>query len=97
MVLLLILAACGGAEEQRQGPTGGFRGGPGGGQPVIPAVEVVQAQRGALPLEERLTGRVSARNQTFMSITVILSMKEIRWYRFATRNTLNVMSKQLPD
>lgn len=75
MALLLILAACGGAEEQRQGPTGGFGGGPGGpgggfrggsggGQPVIPAVEVVQAQRGALPLEERLTGRVSARNQT---------------------------------
>lgn len=75
MALLLILAACGGAEEQRQGstsgvgggpggPSGGFRGGPGVGQSVIPAVEVVQAQRGALPLEERLTGRVSARNQT---------------------------------
>jgi len=45
---------------------GGFSrgGGPGGGQAVIPAVEVVAAQLGGLPLEERLTGQVTARNQT---------------------------------
>ncbi|WP_083264352.1 efflux RND transporter periplasmic adaptor subunit [Pseudohongiella acticola] len=61
------LAACSQepAEPGRGGNTGG-PGGPGGGQRqmTIPAVEAVQAQRGALPLEERLTGRVSARNQT---------------------------------
>lgn len=58
---------------QRGGP-GGFGGGFGGGsfggggfaggQAVIPAVEVVAAQLGGLPLEERLTGQVTARNQT---------------------------------
>src|SRR5690625_4703407 len=39
--------------------------GSGGGPPerVIPAVEIVQAQYGALPLEERLNGVVTARNQ----------------------------------
>lgn len=49
------------------GGPGGFRGGPGGpggGTPIIPAVEVVAAQFGGLPLEERLTGEVTARNQT---------------------------------
>ncbi len=46
------------------GGPGGFRGGPGGGSPIIPAVEVVAAQFGGLPLEERLTGEVTARNQT---------------------------------
>lgn len=30
----------------------------------MPSVEVVRSQRGSLPLEERLTGRVVARNQT---------------------------------
>ncbi|MDO8909876.1 MAG: efflux RND transporter periplasmic adaptor subunit [Pseudohongiella sp.] len=56
------------------GPQGGMRGGPGGfgggfggqgGMPpgLIPAVEVVAAQYGGLPLEERLTGQVTARNQ----------------------------------
>src|SRR5690606_5697386 len=29
-----------------------------------PAVEIVQAKRGSLPLEQRLTGSVKARNQT---------------------------------
>jgi RND family efflux transporter MFP subunit len=42
----------------------GGGGGFGGGQAVIPAVEVVAAQLGGLPLEERLTGQVTARNQT---------------------------------
>ncbi|MEC8859538.1 MAG: efflux RND transporter periplasmic adaptor subunit [Pseudomonadota bacterium] len=62
---LSLLVACGSEQEQaadnRPGRPGGF--GPGGAQ-VIPAVEVVVARRGALPLEERLTGRVSARSQT---------------------------------
>lgn len=47
---------------------GGFGGGLGGSGAMpaglIPAVEVVAAQRGGLPLEERLTGQVKARNQT---------------------------------
>src|SRR5690606_5282155 len=64
----LLLTACGGEDGAQQpsamgGAPGGFGGSP-MGQPIIPAVEVVQARRGALPLEERLTGRVSARNQT---------------------------------
>ncbi len=48
------------------GPPGGFPGGGGGrgGEAQIPSVEVVQTEIGALPLEERLTGRVIARNQT---------------------------------
>ncbi|HBN15966.1 MAG TPA: hypothetical protein DD407_13085, partial [Pseudohongiella sp.] len=53
---LSLLVACGSEQEQaadnRPGRPGGF--GPGGAQ-VIPAVEVVEARRGALPLEERLT------------------------------------------
>jgi len=73
----LLLAACGGdSSDSGQGgqqggfgpggPPGGFGGGRrgGGGEPQIPSVEVVRAEYGALPLEERLTGRVIARNQT---------------------------------
>lgn len=64
--ILALMVACG--PNEGSGPdTQSGRGGPGGsggGEITIPAVEVVQAQRGALPLEERLTGRVSARNQT---------------------------------
>jgi len=76
MAAALTIAACG-TDEQPAGNQGGAAGqgfgGPGGGfggrggaprAGVIPAVEVVEARRGALPLEERLTGRVSARNQT---------------------------------
>lgn len=54
--LAVLVSACGGSEA-------------GGGQidqegsGVIPAVEVIQARQGALPLEERLTGIVHASNQ----------------------------------
>lgn len=62
----------GGPPSGQGGRPGGFGGGPGGfgrgpgGLPdgVIPAVEVVAAQFGGLPLEERMTGQVTARNQT---------------------------------
>jgi HlyD family secretion protein len=65
-------AAPAGAQGGMRGGPGGFGGGPGGfgggrgGMPagLIPAVEVVAAQFGGLPLEERLTGQVKARNQT---------------------------------
>lgn len=58
----ILLGAC----SSENAPEG--RGGPGmngpGGKATTPAVEVVVSQRGSLPLEERLTGRVIARNQT---------------------------------
>lgn len=52
----VFIAACGGAES---GPDG--RNGPDSGS--IPAVEVIQARQGSLPLEERMTGIVRAANQ----------------------------------
>ncbi|MDF1623476.1 efflux RND transporter periplasmic adaptor subunit [Pseudohongiella nitratireducens] len=71
--MVIVLAACGGSEPetgnagaQGQRP-GGFPGGfgPGGQQEMpVPAVEVVEARIGSLPLEERLTGRVIAENQS---------------------------------
>ncbi|MGM0633694.1 MAG: efflux RND transporter periplasmic adaptor subunit [Pseudomonadota bacterium] len=65
-LVVLFLAGCNGesASQNRQGGGPGGPGGPGGGGGNRPAVEVVQARTGALPLEERLTGQVIARNQT---------------------------------
>lgn len=63
----LVLVACSGDSEPGRssgGPPGGFGGGGRGGEPQTPSVEIIQAEIGALPLEERLTGRVIARNQT---------------------------------
>lgn len=53
--------------------------GSGGGPPerVIPAVEIVQAQYGALPLEERLNGVVTARNQVDIYSDVSAPIEEI--------------------
>jgi len=53
----LILSACGG-QDSAQNAFQGFNGS------QTPAVEAVLAQLGTLPLEERVTGRVIARNQT---------------------------------
>ena len=61
---LLFLVACSSNEQAANGPRGGpggRSGGPGGGS--VPSVEVVQAQLGSLPLEERLVGIVKADNQ----------------------------------
>src|SRR5690554_3675346 len=55
----LLLAACDSGGEAQQSSSG-F----GGQGTVIPAVEVVRATLGSRPLEERVTGRVIARNQT---------------------------------
>lgn len=57
-VTLFALTGCGDGSTDQAG------GGP-GGRPAaaIPAVEVVQAQLGSLPLEERLVGVVKAENQ----------------------------------
>lgn len=70
--MAVLLAACGGSEPETgnagaQGSRpGGFPGGFGPGRAEempVPAVEVVEARVGSLPLEERLTGRVIAENQ----------------------------------
>lgn len=53
--LLIIIAGCGNDDNRRGGNFGGNN---------APTVEIVQAQLGSLPLEERLTGVVRARNQT---------------------------------
>ncbi|MEX1197634.1 MAG: efflux RND transporter periplasmic adaptor subunit [Pseudohongiellaceae bacterium] len=60
--LALVLAGCGNDSATQE--RGGGPGGPGGGGMNRPAVEVLQARTGALPLEERLTGQIIARNQT---------------------------------
>lgn len=61
ILAMLALSACDGQSPSRSGPPGG---GPGSRAGTTPAVEVLQARTGALPLEERLTGQVIARNQT---------------------------------
>lgn len=63
-VAALALSGCGNEAEAPRGPAaqGGFR--PGGSSANVPAVEAVRAVTGTLPLEERVTGRVIARNQT---------------------------------
>lgn len=56
--IFITLASCGGSDQPA---AGGFAANAGAG---IPAVDAVQAIIGTLPLEERLTGRAIARNQT---------------------------------
>jgi HlyD family secretion protein len=63
LAVALFAAACSNDAADSSGPQGP-RGRPGMGAAAIPSVEVVRAQLGSLPLEERLTGRVIARNQT---------------------------------
>jgi len=55
----LVLAGCGSSDDGGRG--GGGRGGP--ESETIPSVEAVQARYGSLPLQERLSGTVRARNQ----------------------------------
>lgn len=77
ILLAVTLAACSSDSGEGQSGPGARSGGPpsrdaytGASGPrrpnpnVVPAVEVVAAQYGSLPLEERLTGRVIADNQT---------------------------------
>lgn len=79
VVAAVFLAACSPDSDTGSNPpggAGGFAGGAGAGPGrfgegpggmaagLIPAVEVVAAQFGGLPLEERMTGQVTARNQT---------------------------------
>jgi RND family efflux transporter MFP subunit len=58
---------------------GGDRG-PGGrgpGEQVVPAVEVVRARSGALPLEERLSGVVKAQNQVAIHAEIAAAIAEV--------------------
>lgn len=55
----MIVMACSSGEDQNNQANPWARGGGG----VAPAVEVIQTLTGALPLEERLTGVVRAKNQ----------------------------------
>lgn len=56
-IVVVVLAGCGGSDTPEAGMGGPM-------EPLItPSVEVVQARMGSLPLRERLTGVVRARNQ----------------------------------
>lgn len=58
---LLLFSGCGSSSEDGQSGPQGRRGGPGSGS--TPSVEAVKARYGSLPLQERMSGRVRARNQ----------------------------------
>ncbi len=57
LIVLSLLPACAESEDAARRADEG---------PPIPAVEVVQAELGSLPLEERLSGRVRAENQVII-------------------------------
>lgn len=59
-VIPLFLVGCGASDDGGQ-DRGGWDGGQSDGSP--PSVEAVQARFGSLPLEERMSGTVEARNQ----------------------------------
>lgn len=62
VLMVGLLVSCGG--EKRSDAYSGASGRGPRNPNLIPAVEVVRARAGSLPLEERLTGRVIAHNQT---------------------------------
>ena len=68
-----LLSGCANEEEGADGPQGVRSGGP----TQVPSVEVVQAQRGALPLEERLVGVVKADNQVEIYPEITASVTEV--------------------
>ena len=80
-LLALVMSACGNPEESDS--QAGGRGGPGGfgrfggGPPSMPAVEVVQAQLGTLPLEERLVGIVKADNQVQIYPEITATIQDV--------------------
>lgn len=65
--LLAVTAACGGGGDQGSQQDGPDAGPAAGQEAPTPAVEVVEAQEGTLPLRERLTGTVRAAGQVIVS------------------------------
>ncbi len=73
-VVALGLTACGSSDENnRGGPPSGF----GQGNGPTPSVEVVQARLGTLPLEQRLSGNVRARNQVSIYPDISARVEEV--------------------
>ncbi|MCC5808314.1 MAG: efflux RND transporter periplasmic adaptor subunit [Opitutales bacterium] len=71
---LLLAAGCGGGGEsaEAESPRGGGRG-----QAAPPYVEAVQTRSGALPLEQRLSGVVRARNEVAIRPEVAGRIEEV--------------------
>lgn len=67
IIALLYLQGCGGESSEFTG----------GEERVIPAVEAVQAEYGSLPLEERLSGIVQARNQVDIYPRITAPIEEV--------------------
>lgn len=77
-----FLAACGGGDTTAEAPAAGGppsgRGSWGGGGPAMtPFVEVVRAEQGRLPLEQRLNGIVRARNEIVVNPEVSGRIEEV--------------------
>ena len=68
LIAALLITGCSG--ESSGGPRGR-------GEPVVPAVEAVQASFGSLPLTERLSGVVKARNQVELYSQVSAEVVEV--------------------
>ncbi len=68
LVLLLHLGSCSGDSQAARGR---------GREQLIPAVEAVQARFGSLPLTERLSGSVKAKNQVELYPQVSAAIEEI--------------------
>lgn len=68
LIAALLINGCSG--ESSDGPRGR-------GEPVVPAVEAVQASFGSLPLTERLSGLVRARNQVELYPQVSAEIVEV--------------------
>lgn len=67
ILLVIWMGGCSGSGEESNGRGGG----------VVPAVEIVQAQFGGLPMEERLNGIVRASNQVDIYPRISAPIEEI--------------------
>jgi len=72
LLLAVTIVACGSSESEEGG--GNWRG---GGNAPTPSVEVVQTQLGSLPLEQRLSGTVRARNQVSIYPEITARVEEV--------------------
>ncbi len=61
LAVVLLVPGCGSSSNEDGSDPRGRRGGPGSGD--TPSVEAVKARYGSLPLQERMSGTVRARNQ----------------------------------